>query len=268
MIKVNLVGAENIQVQIEEGQKIKDIKNKLIELGYEIKGINFIFKGNTLNDNDDLSLKGIHSNATIVYYFLDGRKIKKNPDFKKNEIAIPKIHYNKTNKSVPTENKEEDEGNIKYQNNQNEEKENKEKEKEDEEIALLTKYSSIIKILTYKKNEEDTEKILKNLKRLKNDIFEKICIDKNKKYFLELLKKPINQDDLNTVKDNYKDFIELIEDKDKVNINLTAEESEFIKSQMNKYKMDEAEIILSYINNKFDKEKTKNVLDSLQINKK
>ena len=264
MLKINLVGSENIQVQIEEGQKIKDIKKKLIELGYEINGINFICKGNILNDNDDLSLKGIHSNSTIVYYFSDGRKIKKNPDFKKIKIAFPEI---KTDKSVHTENKDEDEGKDNNQNNQNEEKENKEKKKEDDEEALLKKYSSIIKISTYKKNKEDTEKILTNLKSLKNDIYQKICGEKKDSFFA-LLEKPIDQTDLNIVKANYKDFIELIEDKNKININLTAEETEFIKTQMSKYRMDKEQVILSYINNKFDQEKTINELNSLQNNKK
>lgn len=261
MLKINLIGSENIQVQIEEGQKIKDIKKKLIELGYEINGINFICKGNILNDNDDLSLKGIHSNSTIVYYFSDGRKIKKNPDFKKIEIAFPEIM---TDKSVHTENKDEDEG---KDNNQNEEKENKEKKKEDDEEALLKKYSSIIKISTYKKNKEDTEKILTNLKSLKNGIYQKICGEKKDSFF-ELLKNPINQEDLDIVKDNYEDFIELIEDKNKININLTAEETEFIKTQMSKYRMDKEQAILSYINNKFVQEKTINELNSLQNNKK
>ena len=264
MLKINLVGSENIQVQIEEGQKIKDIKKKLIELGYEINGINFICKGNILNDNDDLSLKGIHSNSTIVYYFSDGRKIKKNPDFKKTQIAFPEI---KTDKSVHTENKDEDEGKDNNQNKQNEEKENKEKKKEDDEEALLKKYSSIIKISTYKKNKEDTEKILTNLKSLKNDIYQKICGEKKDSFF-ELLNNPIDQTDLNIVKDNYEDFIELIEDKNKININLTAEETEFIKTQMSKYRMDKEQVILSYINNKFVQEKTINELNSLQNNKK
>lgn len=264
ILKINLVGSENIQVQIEEGQKIKDIKKKLIELGYEINGINFICKGNILNDNDDLSLKGIHSNSTIVYYFSDGRKIKKNPDFKKIEIAFPEIM---TDKSVHTENKDEDEGKDNNQNNQNEEKENKEKGKEDDEEALLKKYSSIIKISTYKKNKEDTEKILTNLKSLKNDIYQKICGEKKDSFF-KLLKKSIDQDDLDIVKNNYKDFIELMEDKNKININLTAEETEFIKTQMSKYRMDKEEAILSYINNKFVQEKTINELNSLQNNKK
>ena len=263
MLKINLVGSENIQVQIEEGQKIKDIKKKLIELGYEINGINFICKGNILNDNDDLSLKGIHSNSTIVYYFSDGRKIKKNPDFKKIKIAFPEI---KTDKSVHTENKDEDEGKDNNQNNQNEEKENKEKKKEDDEEALLKKYSSIIKISTYKKNKEDTEKILTNLKSLKNDIYQKICEKKDS--FFAPPNNSINQEDLNIVKANYKDFIELIEDKNKININLTAEETEFIKTQMSKYRMDKEQVILSYINNKFVQEKTINELNSLQNNKK
>ena len=92
-----------------------------------------------------------------------------------------------------------------------------------------------------------------------NKIYEEIC--ENKDTFIKLLKNDIKKDDIEIYKQYISVAKNLIEkpENDKFNINITNSEEEYIKT-WERRGLEKETIILEYVKNKFDEEKTNDYL--------
>ena len=226
--------AKNTQIK-----EIREILGQKIHIDY--KDIKLLFCSQDLSDNQTLEYYNIQDGSTIFYY---NKKAKSSKNKTKNSDK-----YNKDDKGDEI---------IKP-------KEELDILQEDKETLKI--YSSLIKILTYQK--EDNMKIMKLiLDNLKNSYKEDSeIITKYRDIFLNFLKEPINQEDIDVYKNNYLKAHNLIKkpaddkkEEEKFDIYLTDTE-ELYFNYWESRGLEKETIILEYVKNKFDKEKTdKNLL--------
>ena len=242
------------KIKIENVYKtIKDIKE---ELGKQIKvgveDIELIFCTQTLKNDKMLKEYEIQNGVTIFSIFKEPKNIK----------TVPQLVVNTNKRNTKKKN---DDNNINNENNNNDNKDNIEDSPNIEFDNINLKiYSSIIKILAYKnddnnENAEDIMKlIMKNLKEKYDMIYQEIRA--HKEYFIKLLKKDIKKEDIEIYKQNIiiaKNLIEKQkeENDDKFDINITNSEREYIMTWERKG-LEKETIILEYVKNKFDEDKT------------
>ena len=238
--------------------KLKSVKTTIRQVKEELRNIirvdldniKFLFSSQNLEDDKTLEDYNIQNGNTIFYYY-------KKPKAQKTKNKIPdkkpEINDNINNNLNNDDNIISDNPNKK----DNETNENSQLEEIGEEVDKynLKIYSSIIKILTYKDSNK-MEQILKNLKEKNYTDFQNIY--KNKIKFTEYLKTPITKDDVKNYRQYYVKAKNLLDEQGpngKFEILITDGEEEYIKSWKKKG-LEETTIILEYVKNKFDKQKT------------
>ena len=207
--------------------EIKELKKRLQEeINVNINDINFLFGSQNLDNEKTLEDYNIQNGSTIFYQYKKPKAIKF--DQKKKETNI----NNKDDNINIDKNKN---NNINNKNTEIKNDENKNRETPDLSAIgnfNLKVYSSIIKLLTYK-NEDNMEIILKNLKeQYKNDFKE---ISTNKNTFIELLKKPITKNDIEVYKKYYhkaKNLLEKPGNHEQFEILITDSEEEYIQKKI------------------------------------
>lgn len=234
---------------VEQDITVEQIKNLLEkEIGDYATEIKILYSSQILDDKKTLSSYGIQDNTTIFYFY----KKKKNTKtkVKKGESSINKDNNN-------------NDGNNGTGINTitNISKEIPSMTDKSEKSNTISLYSSIIKILTYKE-PNDMIKIIEFMKTNKKKELDEITKDET---FLSFLQAPINKDDIKAYKDNYglvREIIDAIdgEEKDKrFKIFLTEDEDKYI-NYWKRRGVDREKTILELVNNKFDTDKTSNIL--------
>ena len=268
----------NIPIEVKPESTAEEIKIKLKQLLEEkaeykhtFYEINLLYSSQILDDKKNLSSYNIQNNNTIFYYY-------------KKKKAKGINSTNKTNNSIIKQMDSIDSINIDDKMNQ------KEGENNNEINELLSIYSSIIKILTY--YEPSYMKIILDyLSGNNKKLFDQIKDDREN--FASLLKMAITNDDIKFYKENYDKVLVLkkaikehnnnnnnnnnnninnnISNNNKEIIILNEEDDKFIRSWILKSKqlkkgLDKETIILEYIKNKFNKEKTSLSLKEILYN--
>ena len=243
--------------------KLKQLLEQKAENKYTYNEINFLYSSQILDDNKNLSSYNIPNNNIIFYYYTK-KKAKGNK-------------ADTTNKANNIINKIDSNDSIVIDNNINQ----KNGENNNEINESLNIYSSIIKILTYY-NPSNMRVILDYLNKNNENLFKDIV--KSRDSFEDLLKLPISNDDIHFYKENYDKVLDLkkaINNHNNNEINngnnnkeiiiINEEDDKFIrscifKSKKYKKKLDKETIILEYIKNKFNKEKTSLELKEMLYN--
>lgn len=256
-MKVSLVCYKdkiNIPLEVKSDTTIEELKGLLTKemekntnYKYSFYEIKLLFSSEILEDKKMLSNYNIQSGSTMFFYY---KKKKAKNKGKKEEIS------NNQNNNIQ----------IDKVDGENEQKGNK---KENSKENLST-YSAIIKILSYD-NSDNITTILRYLKNEKSTIFAEI--QRNKENFKNLLKMVIDDGDISFYINNYDIVIELKRviranngeinenqdsKNDKYRILLGEEDEKFINLWIYKSKkrLDKETIILEYVKNKFDQNKT------------
>lgn len=239
----------NIQLEVTSDSTIEELKGlltseleKKFDNKYSFSEIKLLYSSEILEDKKILSNYNIHGGSIIFFYY---KKKKAKNKGKKEDSS------NKTNNNILDKN---DDGNKPKGNNNEETKEN------------LSIYSSIIKILAYN-NPSNIKNILQYLYDKKQNIFNEI--QRNRESFSNLLKMAIDDGDISFYKNNYDIVFELkkvigqnneIQDSqnDKYRIVLNEEDEKFINlwTYKSKKRIEKETIILEYVKNKFDQNKT------------
>ena len=227
---------KNFTIIVERPNKtIKEIKEDLgKKIGIRIENIKLLYSSEELKNEKTLKDYDIHNGTTIFTLIKDYKKIKNN--------NIINEENNKTDNNIDDSNKKEESTKFTLDN------------------INLKIYSSIIKILTYENSDKKyINLILDNLKKNHNKIYKEIC--ENKDTFIKLLKNDIKKDDIEIYKQYISVAKNLIEkqENDKFNINITNSEEEYIKT-WERRGLEKETIILEYVKNKFDEEKTNDYL--------
>lgn len=245
--------------EVTKKTKIKEIKEKLKDkLNSNIKDIKLLFSSQLLEDHQTLDHYKIENGNTIFYYNKKSKQKKgvKNIGDNNNKPPEDKEKGNEMENKIE---KEEEKERI--------EPKTEKVELESEILKLLNLYSTLIKILTYNK-EENMDLILNNLKTKYTEDFNKILANKNK--FFEQFKKPITQEDIKVYEENYMIAQNLNETsnntEEKFDIRITDTERQYFNYWENKG-MAKDDIILEYVNNKFDVKKTNENLFKLSLQK-
>ena len=260
----------NIPIEVKPESTAEEIKIKLKQLleekaeyKYTYYEINLLYSSQILDDKKNLSSYNIQNNNRIFYYY-------------KRKKAKGINATNKTNNSIIKQIDSIDSINIDDKMNQ------KEGENNNEINESLSIYSSIIKILTY--YEPSYMKIILDyLSGNNKKLFDQIKNDREN--FASLLKMAITNDDIQFYKENYDKVLVLkkaikehnnnnnnnISNNNKEIIILNEEDDKFIRSWISKSKqlkkgLDKETIILEYIKNKFNKEKTSLSLKEILYN--
>ena len=270
----------NIPIEVKPESTAEEIKIKLKQLleekaeyKYTYYEINLLYSSQILDDKKNLSSYNIQNNNRIFYYY-------------KRKKAKGINATNKTNNSIIKQIDSIDSINIDDKMNQ------KEGENNNEINESLSIYSSIIKILTY--YEPSYMKIILDyLSGNNTKLFDQIKHDRDN--FASLLKMAITNDDIQFYKENYDKVLVLkkaikehnnnnnnnnnnisnnnnnISNNNKEIIILNEEDDKFIrswilKSNQLKKGLDKETIILEYIKNKFNKEKTSLSLKEILYN--
>ena len=266
----NYKDKKNYKFEVKPETTAKELKYKLkkhleeiAQYKYTYYEINLLYSSQILEENKTLSNYNIQNNNTIFYYYKK-KKAKGNKADNTNKINnnLKKLDSNE---------------NINIDDNLDK----KNGEKNDEINDLLSIYSSIIKILTYY-TPSNMKKILEYLHKNNEKLFKEII--KSRESFESLLKMAISNDDIHFYKENYDKVLELkkainnnnnneINNKNdnKEKIILNEEDDKFIRSWIFKSKkfkkeLDKETIILEYIKNKFNKEKTSLSLKEILYN--
>jgi len=232
---------KNFTIIVERPNKtIKEIKEDLgRKIGIRIENIKLLYSSEELKNEKTLKDYDIHNGTTIFTLIKDYKKIKNISQLKEN---YNNDENNKTDNNIDDSNKKEESTKVILDN------------------INLKIYSSIIKILTYENSEKKyINLILNNLKDNHNKIYKEIC--ENKDTFIKLLKNDIKKDDIEIYKQYISVAKNLIEkqENDKFNINITNSEEEYIKT-WERRGLEKETIILEYVKNKFDEEKTNDYL--------
>lgn len=256
-MKVSLVCYKdkiNIPLEVKHDTTIEELKGLLTKemekntnYKYSFYEIKLLFSSEILEDKKMLSDYKIQSGSTMFFYYKKKKaknkgKKEENSNNQNNNIQIDKV------------------------DGENEQKGNK---KENSKENLST-YSAIIKILSYD-NSDNITTILRYLKNEKSTILAEI--QRNKENFRNLLKMVIDDGDISFYINNYDIVIELKRviranngeinenqdsKNDKYRILLSEEDEKFINLWIYKSKkrLDKETIILEYVKNKFDQNKT------------
>ena len=242
---------KNFTIIVERPNKtIKEIKEDLgKKIGIRIENIKLLYSSEELKNEKTLKDYDIHNGTTIFTLIKDYKNIKNVSQLKENYN-----NYNNNDNNIINDENNKTDNNIDDSN----------KKEESTKFTLdninLKIYSSIIKILTFENSDSDyINLILNNLKENHNKIYKEIC--ENKDTFIKLLKNDIKKDDIEIYKQYISVAKNLIEkqENDKFNINITNSEEEYIKT-WERRGLEKETIILEYVKNKFDEEKTNDYL--------
>jgi len=237
---------------VEQDITVEQLKIKLEkEIGDYATEIKILYSSQILDDKKTLSSYGIQDNTTIFFFY------------KKKKNTKTKLKKGESSGSINKDNNNNG-GNGGSSNSTiiNIGKAISSSTTDKSDQKPISVYSSIMKILTYK-DPNDMRKIIDFLRKKHPEIINEIS--DNKISFLNFFGLPIKKDDIETYKENYEKVREIIdaidgeENDKKFKIFLTEDEDKYI-NLWKRRGVDREKTILEFVNNKFNTDKTDNIL--------